>query len=411
MGTFGYRLTGKSARAGPPCPPEPSLFRGSMSRRRIVILGGGYGGLAALRRLSRRLDPARYVLTLVDAAEHHAVKTRFHEIAVSKSRELFVRFSLPALTRASRAEFVCAAVRRVDWGAARVATDAGDLAYDGLIVALGGQTHYFGVDGARENAVALQSYEAVAEGNRRMRFLGIGRAGAPPRRIVVCGAGIEGLEVAAMVRHEASAERCAVTVVERAESVMARSQCGDAQRRYVGRYFERRGVVLRLGAAIRAIEPGRVHLENGEDLPADLVYWCSGVRRVDLDGLDADAPFAVDEFLRVSGHPEAFGAGDFVTVETDRPWANLGSAQRALYQGELAAENLVRAERGEALHPADYRPKGEIIALGDLDAVGIVEGVPVQGIVAAALKKGIEAHYLTELLHDVPAHLARTASL
>lgn len=380
-----------------------------MGTRQIVIVGGGYGGLAALRRLGRLLDPGRASLLLLDAGMHHTVKTRFHEIAVSRGRDLLLRFSLPALARASRADFACARVLGVDFERRVVATEGGEVAYDRLLLAPGGQTNTFGVPGAREHAVSLQTYEAAAEGGRRVRFLGLDRASGPRRRVVVCGAGIEGLEVAALLRQLAGPGRCEITVVERAGALMARSQCGEAQRRYVARYLERHSIGLRLGAAIEAIEPSRVRLEGGEELEADLVYWCSGVRRVDLAGLVEGSPFAVDERLQVPGHPEVFALGDFATVDTTGPWANLGSAQRALYQGELAAENLHRAERGRSLEAADYRPKGEVIALGDLDGVGVIDGVGVQGLSAAALKKGIEAHYLAELLRDVPAHLARTA--
>lgn len=380
-----------------------------MSARQIVILGGGYGGLAALRRLGRDLDASRASILLVDAGEHHTIKTRFHEIAVSRSRDLFVRFSLPALARASRCGFRRARVKAVDFSRRCVAVEDGEVPYDRLVLALGGQTNTFGVPGAAEHAVSLQTYEAAAEGGRRVRFLGIDRAGGPRRRVVVCGAGIEGLEVAAMLRQKAPASRCTITVLERDEVLMARSQCREEQRRYAARYLHRHGIDVRLGATIQAVEPSGVRLASGEVLEAELVYWCSGVRRVDLEDLDPASPFSVDEFLQVPGHPEVFALGDFGTVVTRRPWANLGSAQRALYQGELAAENLLRAEAGRALRPADYRPKGEVIALGDRDGVGILEGVGVQGLTAAVLKKGIEAHYLVELLGDVPGHLARTA--
>lgn len=364
-------------------------------KRQVVILGGGYGGLACLRGLGRRLDPGRYRLRLVDASPWHTIKTRFHERAVLASRDRGLRFPLATLAAASGAAFVQDEVTGLDLGGRTVVGRAGRYGYDRLLVALGGQIAHFGVPGAAEHTVHLQTYEAAREAARRFAALG-------PGRVLVVGAGIEGLEVAAMVRQAAPPDRCAVTVVEAGEALLGRSQGGDAQRRYLADFLARREIGLRLGSPIARVRADGVELADGTALPADLVYWCAGVQRVDLGGLEPGRPFGVGPTLQSPEHPEVFALGDFATVNSRDDWANLASAQRAVYHGALAAQNLARLEAGRPLRPARYRPEGELIGLGDWDGAGTVYGLPLTGVAAAAAKKGNEVRYLAELYRDLP---------
>jgi NADH:ubiquinone reductase (H+-translocating) len=321
-----------------------------------------------------------------------------------------IRFPLAALARASGAEFHRASVQAVDLEKRLLRTDRGDLSYQKLILAPGAEANYYAVPGAAEHAVSLQTYEAAVRGHRRVAQLGLGRTRGTSHRVVVCGAGIEGLEVAAMVRQYASSDDCAVAVLEKGASIMGHSQCTDAQRRYVASYLARQRIDLRTGAGVRELREDSVRLEGGEALSADLVYWCAGVRRATLGGLGAATePLEVDERLQCPEHPEVFAIGDFAAVASGENHENLYSAQRAIYQGIAAAENLALFAEGRPGRSVRYRPKGEFVALGDFDGVGVFGGIPVYGFAAAALKKAAETRYLTELYGDLPAHLLKTA--
>lgn len=383
-------------------------MRGSpVNPQTLLVLGGGYAGLAALRALSRLPERARRRVVLLDASAHHTIKTRFHERAVMGSREFLVRLPLAPLAAASGAEFVRSEVRALDLERRVVVGSAGEHPYHRLLVALGGRTTYLGVEGADRHTESLQTYEAADRCARRIARLGLGRKGVR-RRAVVCGAGIEGLEVAAMLRQLAPRETCEISVVERSPEVMARSQCREGERRYVARYLADRGIALLLGVGVARVDEGAVVLEDGRRLEADLTVWCSGVRRVELGGLEAGGPFTVNRFLQNSRYPEVFAAGDFATVDSRDPFANLGSAQRAVYHGALAAENLWRYETLRPLRPARYRPIGEMIGFGDFDGVGVLYGFGVRGAAAAAAKKANEVKYLAELYRDLPRSLVRS---
>lgn len=378
-----------------------------MHKKRIIILGGGYAGLAAMRRLARTLDPSRYSILLIDASAHHTIKSRFHELAVYRDRGRLMRYPMEIFTRVAGVEFIKAHVRRILFKKRVVATTEDDHPYDLLLITLGGKTTYLGVKGAREHTVSLLSYEAAEACGRRIEGLGMRQRRGPVRRAVICGAGIEGVEVAAMLRQYAPPKRCAITIVERTDRLMARSQCGDRQRRYLERYFRRHAVDLCLGSTIKQVAPNGVVLEAGQRIEADLVVWCSGVRRADVLGIRRGSPFLVSRYLQSDRYPEVFAVGDFATVEHNGPWTNLLSAQRAIYQGRLAADNMKCLEQGGTLLPEGYRPRGELIGLGDFDGVGMVGGLPVKAKTAALMKKANEAKYLAELFQGLPGYLLK----
>jgi NADH dehydrogenase len=378
-----------------------------MKRKRILILGGGYGGLAVMRGLAGRLRRSHYSICLIDESPFHTIKTRFHELAVYRNRGRFIRFPIRIFTRSAGAEFVQARAQSIRFSRRFVTTSRGDYPYDILVVTLGGATNYFGVRGAKANTVNLQTYEAAVECSHRIGQLGLVDDRGPSRRVIICGAGIEGIEVAAMLRQYAGPNRCEVLIIEKNDEIMARSQCRDRQKEYMYEYFRKNGIQLRLASAIRQVGKRGVFLESGEKIESDLVVWCSGVSRAPVTGIPKKRAFEVSESLQGKKHPEVLSIGDFATVDSRARWSNLLSAQRALYQADLVAENVVRLEQGRQGKPEDYTPKGELIGLGDFDGVGIVGGIPVKGKAAALAKKANEAKYLRDLFQDVPRSLLR----
>jgi len=377
--------------------------------RSMVILGAGYAGLAALRILSRRTELRDFRIELIDASGFHTIKTRFHEMLVTRKKDFLIRYPIEPFTRAAGAAFVKDEVRGVDFRKRVVTTGRGTRSYDVLLVTLGGQTNYFGVPGAARYCGSLQTYEAAAACRERIERLDLTARSGPERRVIVCRAGIEGVEVAAMIGRHARPGRCRVTVLEKGEGVMGRSQVSDAQRAYIRDFFESNHISLRTQTAVTKVQKDGVRTAGGGFLPADLVIWCSGVKRAGLRGLGASRPFLVNGFLQHAEHGEVFATGDVALVDGGDGTANLLSAQRALYQARVMAGNVVRRERGRPLVPAAYRPAGELVALGEWDGVGVVGGLHVEGRPAALMKKANEARYLAELFRDVPGSVLRGA--
>ncbi len=379
-----------------------------MKRKKILILGGGYSGLAVMRKLARRLGRDHYSIALIDESPYHTIKTRFHELAVYRNRGRFLRYPLRIFTRSAGADFFEERVERIRLSGRSVTTTNGEHPYDILVIALGGATNHFGVRGAKSKTVNLQTYDAAVECSRRIEELGLPDERAPARRVIICGAGIEGIEVAAMLRQYARATHFEILIIEKNEEIMARSQCSESQRKYMHEYFERNHIEVRLASSVREVGKRHVFLESGERIESNLVIWCSGVSRVAVKGIPKARAFEVSESLQGKEHPEVFSIGDFAKVDSRAKWANLLSAQRALYQAEGVAENILRLEAGLPGKPEEYRPRGELIGLGDFDGVGILGGITVKGKAAALAKKANELKYLKELFQDVPLSLFRS---
>ena len=259
-----------------------------------------------MRKLARCLRSSNYSIHLIDESPFHTIKTRFHELAVYRNRDRFIRFPIRIFTRSAGTEFVQARVQEIRFSRRFVTTSKGDYPYDILVITLGGATNYFGIRGAKANTVNLQTFEAAVECCHRIEQLGLVDARGPIRRVIICGAGIEGIEVAAMLRQYAEPKRCEILIIEKNDQIMARSQCRDRQKDYMYEYFRKNGIQLRLAFAIRRVGKRGVFLETGDKIESDLVVWCSGVSRVPVTGIPRRRAYEVSESLRARNTRRCF---------------------------------------------------------------------------------------------------------
>ena len=121
-----------------------------------------------MRGLSRSLDRRGFEIVLIDATPYHTIKTRFHERAVLIGRDAGLRFRLEPLVAPSGGRFVQDEITGVDYAGRQVQGSYGTHPYEVLVLAPGGRTVYFGVDGARDRTVSLQTYEAADRASRRV---------------------------------------------------------------------------------------------------------------------------------------------------------------------------------------------------------------------------------------------------
>ncbi|MFA6449972.1 MAG: FAD-dependent oxidoreductase [bacterium] len=373
-----------------------------MPNNPIIVIGGGYAGLAALGAVSGCIR-GRTAL-LFDSQDYHTVKTRLYESAVSSDRNFLINLPLKTFADMHRAEFIRERVDEINFGNRRVIAGGSSYEYDSLLVAPGGEANYFGIEGAAENAQALTDSKGAAKCARRVTELRIGKGGSPARRIVVCGGGLAGIEVAAMLRQSyPDKRRLQIALVEKMDRIMGASQGNEAQRAHVSGWFYKNAIEIRTSTTVTKITASGVETETGGNIEADMVYWCSGVKRADVGGVEKGKRFIVGDTLQLSDQPGVFSTGDFTFVESKRRFANLMSAQRAIYQGRIAGVNISRYLQGLQLRKSRYQPFGELIALGDFDGAGTVRGTPVFGAVCSALKKANELKYLAQLYESAPA--------
>ncbi|HEY6533031.1 MAG TPA: NAD(P)/FAD-dependent oxidoreductase [Acidimicrobiales bacterium] len=356
-------------------------------RPKVVIVGAGFGGLAAAKRLEREdVD-----VTIVDRHNFHTFQPLLYQVATAGLNAADVGYVVRGLFRRERhVLFRKDEVTGVDWGCGQIhLASEGPIGFDHLVVAAGSSTNYFGVDGAREHAFPLYSLEDAVRVRNHLLSL-FEAADSDPTliddgvlNVVVVGGGPTGVEVSgALVEliekvleqdfHDLDVHRARVVLVEQADRLLA--PFSSSSQRYARRTLVRRGVEVRLGTAVRRITADHVELDDGEVLRSRLVLWAAGVRAGRLaDVLGAEqgrgGRIVVGADLAVPDHPEAFAVGDIADIDDGAGGRLPQLAQVAIQGGEHVAEQILADRAGRPRTAFRYHDKGIMATIGRRAAV------------------------------------------
>ena len=361
------------------------------SERHVLILGGGFAGLAAARGLSG--SGAR--ITLVDRENHHLFQPLLYQVATAGLGAPDIAYPIRSIFHdRPDVTVLMKTVTGLDLAARRVTTTSGDLSYDYLVVATGGVTSYFGHPEWEAFAPGLKSI-ADAQRIRRQVLSAFERAEitddpAERRRLmtlVVVGGGPTGVELAGalaeLTRHvlvndfrRIDPESARIVLLDRADRLLSMypPDLSDNARTTL----ERMGVEVRLGTGVADLQAGRVDLGN-EVIEADNVIWAAGVAAHPLAAslgaeLDRAGRVKVGPDLSVPGHPEVFAVGDLAAVTDGSGRPVPGVAPAATQMGSHVAR-VIRDELSEsqaedtARKPFRYFDKGSMATIGRSAAV------------------------------------------
>jgi len=359
-------------------------------RRRVVIIGGGFGGLHA----ARALRGAPFDITLVDRTNHHLFQPLLYQVANTSLAPSDIAAPIRWILRQQRNLTVLLGdVTHIDVVARRVHVGghAEPLAYDALVIATGARHAYFGHDAWEPHAPGLKTMEDALEMRRRM-LLAFERAewteDADERRalttFVIIGGGPTGVELAGTLpefarvalrpdfrRFDAGAAR--VVLIEGGPRLLA--TLPERVSATAKRDLEKIGVEVRLNALVTAVDAEGV-VAGGERLRARVVFWAAGNAASPLGRtlgvpLDRAGRVLVEPDLSVPGRPEIFVVGDLAAVRwMDGEWVP-GVAPAAMQMGAAAGRNLARRLRGEPTEPFRYVNKGEMATIGRNKAVAV----------------------------------------
>jgi NADH dehydrogenase len=373
---------------------------------RIVILGGGFGGATLAQRLGRRARRLGLEVTLVDRHNYFVFTPLLVEAGTGalEPRHAVVPlrdFVRGAAVRTAEVVGLDAAARRVTIRGTGKDEDE-SLAYDHLVVALGSVTKLPPVPGLVEHGFEMKSLtDAVTLRDRAIGLLEQADATADPEarrallHFVVVGGNFSGVEVAGellvFVREAARAypnvrpRECNVTLVEIAERILPALDADLAD--YALRTLRGRGMRVLLASSVRAVRRDRVDLLDGSSLPTRTVIWCAGIAPnpvIAALGLPTDERgwIRCEPDLRVCGLDGVWALGDAALVPRPGPVPYAATAQLAVRQAALLAENLLHALRGEPLAAREFRSVGALAALGCRTAVAKVLGVKLAGFPA-----------------------------
>jgi NADH dehydrogenase len=357
------------------------------ARPQVVIVGGGFGGLAAARALAR----APVDVTLVDRKNHHVFQPLLYQVATAGLSPAEIASPIRRiLRRQANVGVLLAEAKAVDASARRLRLADGELGYDFLILAAGATHSYFGNLGWERHAPGLKSIEDALEIRRRV-LVAFERAereeNAEARRqsltFVVIGGGPTGVEMAG-----AFAEIARHTLVgdfRRIDPRGARVVLVEAGPRILPSYpeplsvsaqqqLETIGVQVWTGAPVTGIDAEGVQV-GADRLAAHTVVWAAGIQGSPLAAslgkdLDRAGRVRIEPDLTLPGEPSVFVIGDLASLQQDgRPVP--GVAPAAIQMGEHAAANIARALRGERLTPFRYRDQGSLATIGRRRAVAV----------------------------------------
>ena len=361
--------------------------RASVNRPRVLILGGGFGGIGA----ARKLRDADVDVVLVDAHDYHTFQPLLYQVATDLLPESTVGHPLRDLFHDQpNARVHTATVTEIDLGA-RTVSFAGmePLAYDYLVVALGARVEFFGVEGAAEHAFPLYTLVDAL----RLREHVLERWEAADRdpslvddgalNVVVVGGGPTGVESAGAIAElyrglfakdypGIPQDEARIVLVEAGPEIF--SMFKTKLRRYALKELEKFGVEIRVGEVVKSVSDTRVALASGESIPAHTLVWGAGLHANPLaESLGVElqrggrVPTLAD--LSVEGHPEVFAVGDVAWIASGEkpPLPQLGGV--ALQSGECAGENIRRLVEGKETEPFAYFDKGTMATIGRFSAV------------------------------------------
>jgi NADH dehydrogenase len=389
------------------------------NKTKILILGGGFGGVYAALRLDKTLARRADVeVTLVSSDNFLLFTPMLHEVASGDLNPSDIVNPIRRMLK--RVRFVQADVRSIDLTAKRVQCTRDlrlvplDLDYDHLVLALGSETNFFGMQGVAENAVTLKTLGDAAL--LRARVLAIlEMASLEPDASVrkrmltflVAGGGFAGVETIGAINdlvHDAlryyphlAPQDVRVVLIHPGEFVLP--ELGEKLGRYAQQKLAQRGVEIFPRTKVTGYVNSLVAVSSGEAVPATTLIWTAGVTPnpviARLPCKSEKGRVVVDEFLEVPGFAGLWAIGDCAAV----PDANTGgpqppTAQHALRQARHAAKNIEAVLAGRQKKPFRFSTIGQLASIGHRHGVANILGMNFSGFIAWFLWRSV---YLLKL--------------
>src|SRR3954447_972994 len=357
-------------------------------RKRALILGGGFAGIGA----ARKLKDAEVDVVLVDKHDYHTFQPLLYQVATDLLETTAVGHPLRDLFHDQQnVAFHQDTATAIDIASRTVQfEELSPITYDYLVLALGAGVNFFGTKGAAKNAFPMYTLADAL----RLRTQVLKKWEAADRKpeliedgalnVVVVGGGATGIESVGALSElyrsnfaddypQIPQEEAHLTLVEAGPELFTMFK--PDIRSYTLKTLEKRGVEVVCGEAVSEVTPTRVRLKSGKELKAHTLVWGAGMQAnpiVSSLGLELErgnrVPVRPD--LAVEGHPELFAVGDIAWITdpgTEHTLPQLGSV--ALQSGQCAGENIARLVERKKTEPFDYTDKGTMATIGRAAAV------------------------------------------
>jgi NADH:ubiquinone reductase (H+-translocating) len=384
----------------------------TLKKPKIVIVGAGYGGLMTTVRLQKLVGVNEADIVLINKNDYHYETTWLHEASAGTLHHDRVRYDIRDVIDSSKVDFVQDTVVEIKKEEKKVILEKGEVEYDYLVIALGGEPETFGIKGLKEYAFGITNVNSSRQLREHIEYQFATYNMEEEKNdnrlvIVVGGAGFTGIEflgeltnrVPELCReYDVDPHKVKILCVEAAPTVLPGFDPELVN--YAVSQLERKGVEFLIGTAIKECTPEGIIVAKGEEEPreikAETVVWAAGVRGnsiIEKSGFEAmRGRVKVQPDLRVPGFDDVFIIGDsslVINEEINRPYPP--TAQIAMQQGEVVARNVAALIRNKTdLETFTFDNKGTVCSLGHDDAIGVVFGKKVTGAKASFMKKVVD---------------------
>ena len=380
---------------------------------RVLIIGGGFAGLNAAKRLG---GVEGVEVTLIDRRNYHVFQPLLYQVAMAGLSPADIAAPIRSmLSEYSNIRVLLGTVQSLDLSGKTVATDIGEFSFDYLIVACGARHSYFGHDDWEKYAPGLKTLEDATEIRRRFltAFEEAERITDEEERrklltFVIVGGGPTGVELAGAMgevsRHtlaidfrSINAGSARIVLIEAGPRILP--SFSDKLSARAKRDLELIGVQVWTGSSVTSIDENGVQVGT-QRLESRTVLWAAGVQasRIGrLAGLETDRQgrVAVEPDLSVKGHPNVFFAGDqaMFSHQTGKPLPGTGSV--AIQQGNYIGRTIVNELKGRPRHPFHFVDKGQMATIGRKRAVLEIGSIKLSGWFAWVAWLVVHIYYLT----------------
>ncbi|EHQ40961.1 NAD(P)/FAD-dependent oxidoreductase [Myroides odoratus] len=358
------------------------------NRPRVVIIGGGFGGLA----LAKKLKNKNFQVVLLDKHNYHTFQPLLYQVATGGLESGSIAFPIRKVVQNYEGiYFRVAQVQRIDTENKKVVADIGTIFFDYLVIATGSKTNFFGNTAIQQHSMAMKTIpqslnirSLVLENFEEALLTNDEKEKRALMNFVIVGAGPTGVELAGalaeMKKHvlpkdypDLDIRQMEINVIQGGSKVL--DAMSEKSSRRAQEFLEKLGVNVWVNEIVTNFDGKTVQTKSGLEFQTETVIWTAGVMGAVIDGFEASViqrgnRLKVNEYNQVEGFTDIFAIGDVAAMVTENlPMGHPMMAQPAIQQGQLLATNLIQLREGKPLKKFTYNDKGSMATIGRNKAV------------------------------------------
>lgn len=384
-----------------------------MAKKDIVLIGAGYAGVHAAKKLAKKFKKDDDVtITLIDRHSYHTMMTELHEVAAHRVEPDAIQFDLRRLFNRTKVNLVTDNVTHVDHDQKKVITETGEFHFDYLILGMGGEPNDFGTPGVKEHGFTLWSWEDAVKMREQIETMVLRASREHDEKtrramltFTVCGSGFTGIELAGELLewkerlakdHKLNPEEITIYVIEAAPTILNMLERRDADK--AEHYLQKHGVRILKDSPIVEVRETEIVLKGGEVIPTYTLAWTAGVKaNTDTESFDLEQARAgrlkVNKYMQSEEHKNVYVVGDLAYFEEEPGKPTPQIVEAAEQTGTTAAKNIIADIKGGEKVGYEGKYHGVMVSIGARYGVADLMGLHLSGWFANLVKHLVNLYY------------------